>query len=60
MNMASKMIEVAAESGPDAIKFQSFKADSLILKDVEMADCYPKAALNSTKSQYENVKRARK
>lgn len=55
MNMASKMIEVAAESGADAIKFQSFKADSLILKDVEMAD-YQKAALNSTKSQYEMLK----
>ena len=46
MSMAKKMIQVAADAGVDAIKFQSFKADSLILKNVEMAD-YQKKALKS-------------
>lgn len=55
MDMASKMIDVAAKSGSDAIKFQSFKADSLILKDIEMAD-YQKTALKSKKTQYEMLK----
>ena len=55
MDMAYKMIDVAAESGSDAIKFQSFKADSLILKDVDMAD-YQKTALKSNKTQYQMLK----
>lgn len=55
MNLAVKMIDAAAKAGADAIKFQSFKADSLILKDVEMAQ-YQKSALNSDKSQYKMLK----
>lgn len=55
MDMASKMIAVAAEAGADAIKFQSFKADSLILDEVEMAD-YQKTAIGSNKTQHQMLK----
>ena len=43
----------AKRAGADAIKFQSFKADSLILKDVEMPK-YQKSALKSDKSDLKN------
>ena len=35
MNLAKEMIDVAAEAGVDAVKFQNFKADGLILKNIE-------------------------
>ena len=52
---AKEMIKVAASCGADAIKFQSFKTDSLILEDIEMAD-YQRTALKSKKSQFQMLK----
>ena len=37
MIVAKEMIDVAVEAGVDAIKFQSFKADKLILRNIEKA-----------------------
>ena len=34
LNVAMKLIDIAAESGVDAVKFQAFKTENLILKDV--------------------------
>lgn len=35
MNIANQLINLAADAGADAVKFKTFKADKLILKDVE-------------------------
>jgi N-acetylneuraminate synthase len=56
MNIAKKMIDVAVESGVDAVKFQTFKADKLILKDIEKAP-YQKVTTSQSESQYEMLKR---
>lgn len=56
MNLAKQMIDAAAESGVDAIKFQTFKTDKLILKNIEKAP-YQKLTTNSVETQYEMLKR---
>lgn len=56
MNLARKMIDAAAESGVDAIKFQTFKTDELILKNIEKAP-YQKVTTNSGETQYDMLKR---
>lgn len=56
IEIAKKMIDVAAEAGVDAVKFQSFKADRLILRDIEKAP-YQKVTTNSNETQYEMLKR---
>ncbi len=56
MNLARQMIDVAAEAGADAVKFQAFKAEKLILKNIEKAP-YQKKTTNSSESQYDMLKR---
>ena len=56
MNIAKQLINLAAEAGADAVKFQTFKADQLILKDVEKAK-YQKKTTNENETQYEMLKR---
>ena len=56
MSLAKCMIDVAAESGADAVKFQTFKADGLILRDVGKAP-YQKVTTNSAETQYEMLKK---
>ena len=46
MSLAKEMIDVASESGADAVKFQTFKAEKLILKNIEK-DPYQKDTTNS-------------
>ena len=38
LKIAKKLIDVAAKSGADAIKFQSFVASNLVTKNAEKAD----------------------
>ncbi len=54
--IAKEMIDAAVEAGADAVKFQTFKADKLILKDIEKAP-YQKITTNSVETQYEMLKR---
>lgn len=56
MMLAKEMIEAAVEAGADAIKFQSFKADKLILRNVTKAP-YQKVTTDNSESQYEMLKR---
>jgi N,N'-diacetyllegionaminate synthase len=37
-DLALKLVEIAAECGADAVKFQTFKAEKLVLKGAEKAD----------------------
>lgn len=56
MSLAKEMIDVASESGVDAVKFQTFKAEKLILKNIEKAS-YQKVTTNSNETQYDMLKR---
>lgn len=56
MNLAKKMIDAASASGADAVKFQTFKAEKLILKNIEKAP-YQKITTNRNESQYDMLKR---
>lgn len=56
IRMAEKLIDVAAQSGADAVKFQSFSADRLILKGTEKAQ-YQLRDGKSGETQYELLKR---
>ena len=56
MNLAKEMIDIAVEAGADAVKFQTFKAEQLILHDIEKAP-YQKVTTNSAETQYDMLKR---
>lgn len=56
MNLAKEMIDAASDSGADAVKFQAFKAEKLILKNIEKAP-YQKITTNRSESQYDMLKR---
>ncbi len=56
IELAYKLIDVAIESGADAIKFQTFKADNLIIRDTEKAP-YQKKSDNSNESQFDMLKK---
>ena len=38
LNMAKELVRVAAESGADYVKFQTFSADKLVTKTAKQAD----------------------
>lgn len=56
MAIAKKMIDAAVNAGVDAVKFQTFKTEKLILKDTEKAP-YQKLTTDSLETQYEMLKR---
>ncbi|MBD5448673.1 MAG: N-acetylneuraminate synthase [Lachnospiraceae bacterium] len=55
--IARKMIDAAAEAGADAVKFQTFKADSLVRKDARKAAYQQNNAADKSESQYEMLKK---
>jgi len=56
LEMAKRLIAVAAESGADAVKFQTFKAENIISRYAPKAD-YQKAATDAKESQLEMIRR---
>jgi N,N'-diacetyllegionaminate synthase len=54
--LAKKLIDIAAQSGADAIKFQTFKAESLVTKKAEKAE-YQKQSTDIKESQFEMIKK---
>ena len=56
LDTAQKMVDVAAEAGADAIKFQTFKADKVIVRNAPKAD-YQKRTTGAEESQLEMVKK---
>lgn len=57
LNKARKLIDVAVTAGVDIVKFQTFKADTIVSKLAEQAD-YQKRNLNEpSASQYEMLKK---
>lgn len=55
--IARKMIDAAVEAGADAVKFQTFKADSLVRKDAQKAAYQQNNAADKSESQYEMLKK---
>ena len=53
--LAKQMIEVAAKAGADAVKFQTFRAESLTTSYAQKAD-YQKQATTKTESQQDMLK----
>ena len=56
MEIAKQLIAVAAMAGVDAVKFQAFKADSLVSVEADKAE-YQKQTTNKDESQYEMLKK---
>jgi N,N'-diacetyllegionaminate synthase len=56
LNLAKKLIEVAVDSGADAVKFQTFKAESLVSKNAQKAD-YQKQTTSASESQFDMIKK---
>jgi len=55
INIAKKMIDVASEAGADAIKFQTFKAETLVTKNSAKAEYQIKAS-SIIESQFDMLK----
>lgn len=55
IDLAKKLVDIAFECGADAVKFQTFKAESVVSSFAKMAD-YQKKNLGIEKSQYEMIK----
>lgn len=55
ISLAKKLINYAKTAGADAVKFQLFKAENLILKNVDKAD-YQKKNHKKNQTQYEMLK----
>lgn len=55
MKLAKQLIDIAVKAGVDAVKFQTFKAESLILKNVEKAP-YQKVTTSGNESQFDMLK----
>lgn len=56
MKVAKELISVAVKAGADAVKFQTFRADTLVSKSAEKAD-YQKDNTGNSESQYAMLKR---
>jgi N,N'-diacetyllegionaminate synthase len=56
IDLAKKLIDVAALAGADAVKFQTFKAENLVTKNAKRAN-YQKENTNTNETQYEMLKK---
>ncbi len=54
--LAKKLIDVAAEAGVDAVKFQTFKTENLVSKNAQKAD-YQKETTDTEESQFDMIKK---
>jgi N,N'-diacetyllegionaminate synthase len=56
VDLAKKLIDVASISGADAVKFQTFKAENLVVKNTQKAD-YQKQTTDVSESQFGMIKK---
>ena len=54
--IAKQLIDAAAETGADAIKFQTFQAKNLVTKYADKA-CYQKQTTDATESQFAMIQK---
>lgn len=57
LQIAKELIDVAANAGADYVKFQTFKACSLVVRSATKADYQKNNDINSTDTQYEMLKK---
>ena len=56
IKLAYKLIDAAIESGANAVKFQTFRAENFVIRDTEKAE-YQKQNDNSNESQFDMLKK---
>ena len=56
VEIAKKLIDVASDSGADAVKFQTFKTENLVSKNAQKAE-YQKETTDSQESQFDMIKK---
>ena len=56
VDLAKQLIDVAVDSGADAVKFQTFKAENLVSKNAQKAD-YQKQTTDASESQFDMIKK---
>ena len=56
MEIAKQLIDLAVDANADAVKFQTFKAENLILNNIQKAP-YQKDTTDTSESQYDMLKR---
>lgn len=56
LNIAKKMIDAAKDTGVDAIKFQTFKAENIVTRNAKKAD-YQLKSTSSIESQFSMIKK---
>ena len=56
IKLAKQLIDVAVESGADAVKFQTFKTENLVSKTAKKAD-YQKKTTDALESQFDMIKK---
>jgi len=56
LKLAKQLIDVAADAGVDAVKFQTFKADKLVSKTAKKAQ-YQQQTTDASETQYEMIKK---
>ena len=57
MELARKLIDVAADAGVDYVKFQTFKAENLVTKTAKQAEYQQRNMGNDDNSQYNMLKK---
>lgn len=56
LEQAKKLIDVACDAGADMVKFQTFKADTIVSRSAKKAEYQSKNFPNENSSQYEMLK----
>jgi N,N'-diacetyllegionaminate synthase len=56
LDLAKQLIDVAADAGADAVKFQTFKTENLVSKNSQKAD-YQKETTDALESQFDMLKK---
>lgn len=56
IELAKKLVDIAAQAGADAVKFQAFRTENLILEKVEKAP-YQQKTTSQSESQFEMLKK---
>ncbi len=56
VDLAKRLIDVAVDSGVDAVKFQTFKAENLVVKNTQKAE-YQKRTTDASESQFDMIKK---
>ena len=56
IELAKKLIDVAAKAGADFVKFQTFKAETLVIPNADKAE-YQKGLTGADETQFDMIKK---